>query len=149
MGQDPRAELSTENESKNRRRQSISCTLSLHWFRRYAVSLPRGLCRWLWLTSAQNYGAKRDLTIGNVPIGRLIMHRDAVAAAKSDTGGQTSEAEPRQKDGSIIIVLATDVSRLSLSRTMLGAKDSGTASSYATQAIGCPSVAFRPGKSRS
>jgi len=39
------------------------------------------------------------------------MHRDANAAAGSSTKQEENvEARPRQKDGSIIIVLATDVS---------------------------------------
>jgi hypothetical protein len=57
----------------------------------------------------QNYGAKRDLTIGNVPIGRLIMKEEADSKAQQQEQ-QDDPSKERPKDGSIIIVLATDVS---------------------------------------
>ena len=44
-----------------------------------------------------NYGSKRDVRIGGVPVGRIFMEEDA----------QKEETE-KGKDGSIIIVLATD-----------------------------------------
>lgn len=47
-----------------------------------------------------NYGAKRDLRIGGVPVGRILMEED---------GKQDEETtEKKKKDGSIIIILATD-----------------------------------------
>ena len=52
-----------------------------------------------------NYGAKRDVRIGGVPVGRIFLEEDAEKEemAKEDTGNQG-----KVKDGSIIIVLATD-----------------------------------------
>ena len=52
-----------------------------------------------------NYGAKRDVRIGGVPVGRIFLEEDAEKEemAKEDTGNQG-----KAKDGSIIIVLATD-----------------------------------------
>ena len=52
-----------------------------------------------------NYGAKRDLRFGGIPVGRLIVEEeDAAAAAKT----QEHENARRGKDGSIIVVIATD-----------------------------------------
>jgi D-aminopeptidase len=52
-----------------------------------------------------NYGAKRDVRIGGVPVGRIFLEEDAEKEemAKEDAGNQG-----KAKDGSIIIVLATD-----------------------------------------
>ena len=52
-----------------------------------------------------NYGAKRDIRIGGVPVGRIFLEEDAEKEemAKEDAGDQG-----KVKDGSIIIVLATD-----------------------------------------
>jgi D-aminopeptidase len=52
-----------------------------------------------------NYGAKRDIRIGGVPVGRIFLEEDAEKEemAKEDAGNQG-----KVKDGSIIIVLATD-----------------------------------------
>jgi D-aminopeptidase len=52
-----------------------------------------------------NYGAKRDVRIGGVPVGRIFLEEDAEKEemAKEDAGNQG-----KVKDGSIIIVLATD-----------------------------------------
>lgn len=58
-----------------------------------------------------NYGAKPDLRIGGVPIGRILA-REAEEAAKNDEAKRRQMDELRdeknRKDGSIIIVLATD-----------------------------------------
>jgi D-aminopeptidase len=51
-----------------------------------------------------NYGAKRDLRIGGVPVGRLMMEEDSEAM---DPYADAVEAR-KKKDGSIIIILATD-----------------------------------------
>ncbi|EED16387.1 D-aminopeptidase, putative [Talaromyces stipitatus ATCC 10500] len=48
-----------------------------------------------------NYGAKRDLHFGGVPVGRLIEQEEAAAAA-------AEEDVKKAKDGSIIVVIATD-----------------------------------------
>jgi D-aminopeptidase len=52
-----------------------------------------------------NYGAKRDVRIGGVPVGRIFLEEDAEKEemAKEDAGNQG-----KVKDGSIIVVLATD-----------------------------------------
>lgn len=53
-----------------------------------------------------NFGARRDLTIGKVPLGRLVIEEERLSA-ESESG---DSAEEKRKDGSIIIVIATDVS---------------------------------------
>lgn len=69
-----------------------------------------------------NYGAQRDFRIGGFPIGRLIVEeREAAvtAAAEKNADAESTEEPPqptdpnpnansRNKDGSIIIILATD-----------------------------------------
>lgn len=50
-----------------------------------------------------NYGSAENLHIGGVPVGRILKEQSAVAEKES-----SSSKEPR-KDGSIIIVIATDV----------------------------------------
>jgi D-aminopeptidase len=52
-----------------------------------------------------NYGAKRDVRIGGVPVGKIFLDEDAEEeeVAKENAGDQG-----KVKDGSIIIVLATD-----------------------------------------
>jgi D-aminopeptidase len=56
-----------------------------------------------------NYGTLSDLRFGGVPIGRMIEEEDQKALAGSQEEG-TSRAEDHEhvKDGSIIVVLATD-----------------------------------------
>lgn len=49
-----------------------------------------------------NYGAKRDLRIGGVPVGRLMMEEDEAKAKVEET-----EMAKLAKDGSIIVVIAT------------------------------------------
>ncbi|KAJ3012359.1 hypothetical protein HKX48_006323 [Thoreauomyces humboldtii] len=64
-----------------------------------------------------NFGAGRDLRVGGVPLGRLLLEEDARIATEKAEGGSASggpkesvEKEPeRKKDGSLIVVLATDV----------------------------------------
>ncbi|KAF2485959.1 peptidase family T4 protein [Neohortaea acidophila] len=51
-----------------------------------------------------NYGKKRNLRIGGVPIGRLLMEQDEKAAAAATY----QEPNTARKDGSIIIIIATD-----------------------------------------
>ncbi|EGC41098.1 peptidase family T4 [Histoplasma capsulatum var. duboisii H88] len=58
-----------------------------------------------------NYGKKRDLRIGGVPLGRIIEEREAEAAMSAGSHEAAKEEEERKsamKDGSIIVVLATD-----------------------------------------
>ena len=58
-----------------------------------------------------NFGQKYDLRIGGAPIGRLMMEEDAEAEADTMAPGQTQAGEAQRtakKDGSIIVVLATD-----------------------------------------
>lgn len=45
-----------------------------------------------------NYGAKRDVRIGGVPVGRIFMEQDK----------EEEEQSKAKKDGSVIIILATD-----------------------------------------
>ncbi|KAI8920397.1 peptidase family T4 [Powellomyces hirtus] len=57
-----------------------------------------------------NFGAKRDLRIGGVPVGRILIEEDE---RKNTTPTATATAtegpdEARSKEGSVIIVLATD-----------------------------------------
>lgn len=49
-----------------------------------------------------NYGAKRDLRVGGVPVGRILMKEDG------DGRREDKHEKGKNKDGSIIIVLATD-----------------------------------------
>ena len=51
-----------------------------------------------------NYGAKRDLRFGGVPVGRLISEEEAAVA---EIAAQQEDAK-KAKDGSIIVVIATD-----------------------------------------
>ena len=53
-----------------------------------------------------NYGTKRDLRFGGIPVGRLIVEAEDAAAAAAKT--QELEDGRRGKDGSIIVVIATD-----------------------------------------
>ncbi|ORY23273.1 peptidase family T4 [Naematelia encephala] len=69
-----------------------------------------------------NYGSKRDLKIGGIPIGRLIMReeeeeeqqqqqqaqQDEKESGRNENTPPTSTSTERKKDGSIIVVLATD-----------------------------------------
>lgn len=60
-----------------------------------------------------NFGAKRDLRFGGVPVGRIMMEREEAktTSISSDNGAATTQDEERRlasKDGSIIVVLATD-----------------------------------------
>ncbi|EDN10503.1 predicted protein [Histoplasma mississippiense (nom. inval.)] len=58
-----------------------------------------------------NYGKKRDLRIGGVPLGRIIEGREAEAAISAGSHEAAKEEEERKsaiKDGSIIVVVATD-----------------------------------------
>lgn len=62
-----------------------------------------------------NFGAKRDLRFGGVPVGRIMLEREeaenAETAMASDRGSTTTEDEEKRlasKDGSIIVVVATD-----------------------------------------
>ncbi|OOF96827.1 hypothetical protein ASPCADRAFT_206969 [Aspergillus carbonarius ITEM 5010] len=53
-----------------------------------------------------NYGAKRDLRFGGVPVGRLLEEEEEEEKKK---GGQDEAADAvKAKDGSIIVVIATD-----------------------------------------
>jgi D-aminopeptidase len=52
-----------------------------------------------------NYGAKRDLRIGGVPIGRLIVDEEE-ALSSTQESAPASSAQP-VKDGSIIVIIAT------------------------------------------
>ena len=52
-----------------------------------------------------NYGSQENLHIGGVPIGQIIKSKKAPGAVSPD---DTTVKEPR-KDGSIIVVIATDV----------------------------------------
>jgi D-aminopeptidase len=53
-----------------------------------------------------NYGAKRDLRIGGVPVGRILLEQETPAAAAAEEEEATKKMAT--KDGSIIVVLATD-----------------------------------------
>ncbi|KKZ58436.1 D-aminopeptidase [[Emmonsia] crescens] len=58
-----------------------------------------------------NYGKKGDLRVGGVPLGRIIEEREAEAATSAAAYEAAKEEEGRKsakKDGSIIVVLATD-----------------------------------------
>jgi D-aminopeptidase len=60
-----------------------------------------------------NFGAKRDLRFGGVPVGRIMMEREdaKTTSTSSDKGTANAQDEERRlasKDGSIIVVLATD-----------------------------------------
>lgn len=52
-----------------------------------------------------NYGARRDVRIGGVPVGKIFMDEDE----QKERAGMMAAAGPdKVKDGSIIVVLATD-----------------------------------------
>ncbi|KAH6647320.1 peptidase family S58-domain-containing protein [Truncatella angustata] len=58
-----------------------------------------------------NYGKKPHLRIGGVPIGRILAEEEAEAAKQDEQRKKAMEeldSEKNRKDGSIIIVLATD-----------------------------------------
>lgn len=56
-----------------------------------------------------NFGAKRDLRFGGVPVGRIMMEREEAAdAATAASAAADEEKRLASKDGSIIVVLATD-----------------------------------------
>ena len=58
-----------------------------------------------------NYGAKRDFKIGGAPVGRILAQEDAILAEKDrklKEEQQMVEDHKIRKDGSIIIILATD-----------------------------------------
>ncbi|CRG82713.1 hypothetical protein PISL3812_00057 [Talaromyces islandicus] len=61
-----------------------------------------------------NFGAKRDLRFGGIPVGRIMVEREKAKQASTDntTTSTTDEKEEERrlasKDGSIIVVLATD-----------------------------------------
>jgi D-aminopeptidase len=52
-----------------------------------------------------NYGAKRDVRVGGVPVGKIFVDEDA---QKEKLEKEESSNQEKVKDGSIIIVLATD-----------------------------------------
>ncbi|KAL4731793.1 hypothetical protein ACLX1H_000784 [Fusarium chlamydosporum] len=51
-----------------------------------------------------NYGKKEDLRIGGVPVGRILSQKENLSSASSASGVQGPLA-----DGSIIIIIATDI----------------------------------------
>ncbi|KAK5943048.1 hypothetical protein PMZ80_004053 [Knufia obscura] len=53
-----------------------------------------------------NFGKKRNLRFGGVPVGRLFMEEDE--RKEKEKKGLEGDLEERKKDGSIIVVLATD-----------------------------------------
>ncbi|KAH8705015.1 putative D-aminopeptidase [Talaromyces proteolyticus] len=53
-----------------------------------------------------NYGAKRDLRVGGVPVGRIMIERETAAEKKEEE--RQADVKMATKDGSIIVVLATD-----------------------------------------
>jgi D-aminopeptidase len=62
-----------------------------------------------------NFGAKRDLRFGGVPVGRIMLEREEAKQASTDNNTTTENTEEKDeerrlalKDGSIIVVLATD-----------------------------------------
>ncbi|KAF7545766.1 hypothetical protein G7Z17_g8918 [Cylindrodendrum hubeiense] len=55
-----------------------------------------------------NYGSKENLCIGGVPVGRIIISQESSGTSERPADTDSSGNEPR-KDGSIIIVIATDV----------------------------------------
>jgi D-aminopeptidase len=57
-----------------------------------------------------NFGAKRDLRFGGVPVGRIMLEREEATNTSASNEGTTKDEEKRlaSKDGSIIVVLATD-----------------------------------------
>lgn len=56
-----------------------------------------------------NFGAKRDLRFGGVPVGRIMMEREEAKDPSAANQGTTDEEKRlASKDGSIIVVLATD-----------------------------------------
>lgn len=57
-----------------------------------------------------NYGRQKHLRISGVPVGRIIAEEDAKSAAAAEAKKREAEmdAVKDQKDGSIIIILATD-----------------------------------------
>ena len=58
-----------------------------------------------------NYGKKRDLRVGGVPVGKLLMEEDGEVEGLQQQQGRRKEEEEQgktKKDGSIIVVLATD-----------------------------------------
>ena len=55
-----------------------------------------------------NYGAKRDLRFGGVPVGRFMEEEEALnSTQESATAQPQSQAQHVVKDGSIIVILAT------------------------------------------
>lgn len=57
-----------------------------------------------------NYGRQRHLRVSGVPVGRILAAEDAASAAAEQSRRREAEmdAAKDQKDGSIIVVLATD-----------------------------------------
>ncbi|KAH8722265.1 peptidase family S58-domain-containing protein [Ilyonectria robusta] len=55
-----------------------------------------------------NYGAQENLHIGGVPVGRIIKSQQTADSSKNTCDTDSSSKEPR-KDGSIIVIIATDV----------------------------------------
>ncbi|KAF4975778.1 hypothetical protein FZEAL_7480 [Fusarium zealandicum] len=55
-----------------------------------------------------NYGSPENLHIGGVPVGRIIKSQQTAEEARPSRGEDIPAREPR-KDGSIIIIIATDV----------------------------------------
>lgn len=56
-----------------------------------------------------NFGAKRDLRFGGVPVGRIMMEREEAKDPSAANQGTTDEEKRlASKDGSIIVILATD-----------------------------------------
>ncbi|KAG0055833.1 hypothetical protein BGZ83_007266 [Gryganskiella cystojenkinii] len=53
-----------------------------------------------------NFGAKRDLRVAGVPIGRIFMEEDAAPTAVEDNAAE--EKRQATKQGSVIVILATD-----------------------------------------
>jgi len=63
-----------------------------------------------------------------------MMHRDATAAANSTvTDAEDKQAKEKKKDGSIIIVLATDVRFTRMTKVLTA---SGAAQSHTAEAFG-------------
>ena len=55
-----------------------------------------------------NYGAQWDLHIGHVPVGKLLMDPEQRAIWESNPPGKGSKEDGKKKDGSIIVIIATD-----------------------------------------
>ncbi|KAM5350533.1 hypothetical protein ACJ41O_007038 [Fusarium nematophilum] len=56
-----------------------------------------------------NYGSQENLHIGGVPVGRIIKSRQTSATAATSSAAVDATGREPRKDGSIIVVIATDV----------------------------------------